>query len=83
MQLQLFGTSGCHLCEQAEDIIAACRVGHNVTLDNIDIAEQEQWQARYATRIPVLLHLATQQELGWPFDFATVMAFITGLKNDD
>ncbi len=73
MRLILFGTSGCHLCEQAEDIVNAC-VPDGV--ETVDIAEQEQWQERYAVRIPVLYHPETKQELGWPFDLAGVEEFI-------
>lgn len=84
MQLQLFGTVGCHLCEQAEEIIAACcETNDSLLIDSIDIAEQEQWQAHYAIRIPVLRHAATQKELGWPFDHATALAFITEIKTND
>jgi hypothetical protein len=73
MRLVLFGTSGCHLCEQAEEIVHGC-VAESV--DYVDIAEQEQWQERYAIRIPVLYDQASQQELGWPFDQAEVIEFI-------
>jgi hypothetical protein len=73
MRLMLFGTSGCHLCEQAEIIINAC-VPDGV--ETVDIAEQEQWQAQYAVRIPVLYDPETKQELGWPFDLAEVEGFI-------
>lgn len=73
MRLILFGTSGCHLCEQAEVIVNAC-VPDGV--DTVDIAEQEQWQERYAVRIPVLYDIETQQELGWPFDRADVDEFV-------
>ena len=73
MRLMLFGTSGCHLCEQAESIINEC-VPDGV--DYVDIAEQEQWQEHYALRIPVLYHPETKQELGWPFDLADVKGFI-------
>jgi len=73
MRLILFGTSGCHLCEQAEVIVKAC-VPDGV--DYVDIAEQEQWQERYAVRIPVLYDQETKQELGWPFDLADVVDFI-------
>ncbi|MFA6052318.1 MAG: glutaredoxin family protein [Methylobacter sp.] len=77
MRLILFGTSGCHLCEQAESIINACvRDG----VEYVDIAEQEQWQEQYAVRIPVLYHPETRQELGWPFDQAGVKEFINRLK---
>ncbi len=71
--LILFGTSGCHLCEQAEAIINAC------VLDNVeyvDIAEQDQWQERYEIRIPVLYHPESLKELGWPFEQADVEVFI-------
>jgi len=81
MELQLFGTSGCHLCEQAEEIVNACVASMPELLINlIDIAEQVQWQPQYAVRIPVLRHPASGKELGWPFDDASVMAFMTGLE---
>ncbi|MFZ2407165.1 MAG: glutaredoxin family protein [Methylobacter sp.] len=73
MRLILFGTSGCHLCEQAEVIVHAC-VPDGV--ETVDIAEQEQWQEQYAIRIPVLYDPETKQELGWPFDRADVEDFI-------
>jgi hypothetical protein len=75
----LFGTSGCHLCEQAELIINAC-VPDGV--DYVDIAEQEQWQDQYAVRIPVLYDPETKQELGWPFDRAEVESFIGRVTPD-
>jgi hypothetical protein len=73
MRLILFGTSGCHLCEQAEVTINACLPDG---VDYVDIAEQEQWQERYAIRIPVLYDPVTKQELGWPFGQSEVEAFI-------
>ncbi len=73
MRLMLFGTSGCHLCEQAEIIVNACVPGG---VETVDIAEQEQWQELYALRIPVLYDPETKQELGWPFDYAEVKSFV-------
>jgi hypothetical protein len=73
MHLMLFGTSGCHLCEQAEVIINAWVPD---VVEIVDIAEQEQWQEQYAVRIPVLYDSDTKQELGWPFDLAEVENFI-------
>ena len=47
-QLILFGTSGCHLCEQAVAIINICvQEGLDLTIEYIDIAEQEQWQEQW------------------------------------
>lgn len=74
----LFGTSGCHLCEQAESIINAC-LQDGLSIEHVDIAEQEQWQGQYAIRIPVLFHPETRRELGWPFDQAAVKDFIDSL----
>jgi hypothetical protein len=82
-QLMLFGTLGCHLCEDAESIVKDCLPGRfEQMVELIDIAEQEQWQERYAIRIPVLYHPETQKELGWPFDQAELAVFIRALKID-
>lgn len=83
MQLLLLGTAGCHLCEEAEYILAEYGKQHrNLILDIIDIAEQTKWQDSYAVRIPVLYHPATQSDLGWPFDLPAVTHFLSGLDND-
>jgi hypothetical protein len=83
MKLILFSTSACHLCEMAHALLTQTLQHYpRIQLEIIDIAEQIQWQENYAIRIPVLLHPQSQQELGWPFDEATVIKFITELKND-
>ncbi|MCX7097465.1 MAG: glutaredoxin family protein [Methylococcales bacterium] len=80
LNLLLLGTSACHLCEQAEEIIAAYLADNaGLAVESVDIALQEQWQGRYALRIPVLYHANSQKDLGWPFDQAQVEAFIKGL----
>jgi len=80
MRLLLLGTSGCHLCEQAEEIIRLCLVNqYDQWIEIVDIADHEQWQQRYAVRIPVLYHPETQRELGWPFDQSHVIKFIGDL----
>ena len=80
IRLLLFGTSGCHLCEQAELIIKSCLANNKeLTIETIDIVEQEQWQEQYAIRIPVLCHPETQKVLGWPFNQAQIKEFINEL----
>ncbi|MFK5951168.1 MAG: glutaredoxin family protein [Methylococcales bacterium] len=76
-KLILLGTAGCHLCEQAELIISACT---GVEIELIDIAEQQQWQEKYAIRIPVLYHDVTEKELGWPFEQQQAQIFIDTLR---
>ena len=81
MKILLFGTTGCHLCEEAEVIIAACDKKKS-EIEYIDIAEKEQWQDKYAIRIPILYHPETEKELGWPFTQIQVQNFINELNND-
>jgi len=76
INLILLGTAACHLCEEAELILAACQ---QVNIELIDIAEQEQWQEKYAIRIPVLYHAETEKELGWPFTQEQAQVFIDAL----
>lgn len=70
----LYGTLGCHLCDQAESIVLplAQAVGVNIVL--VDIAGDDSLEARYAVRIPVLCN--GRQELEWPFDHAAVSRFL-------
>ena len=81
IKLILFGTSGCHLCEEAELIISQLD-NKKVNTEIIDIAEHTQWQEKYAIRIPVLYHAKTQKELGWIFNHEQVQDLVTDiLKN--
>jgi hypothetical protein len=68
----LFGTSGCHLCDEAEFILAEFK---HLGIETVDIAEHEEWQEKYAIRIPVLYHPETKRELGWPFSQQQVQLF--------
>ncbi|MGR9046245.1 MAG: glutaredoxin family protein [Gammaproteobacteria bacterium] len=81
IRLILFGTQGCHLCERAEELIGGYQAEKPglLLIEKIDIAEQEQWQARYAVRIPVLYHIQTGEEFSWPFDQAGLRDFLRTL----
>lgn len=71
-ELRLYGTSHCHLCEQAEALLRqlGCDARH------IDIVEDDALLERYGVRIPVLLRTDTGAELGWPFDAAAIRDFL-------
>ncbi|MGR8950921.1 MAG: glutaredoxin family protein [Gammaproteobacteria bacterium] len=81
-RLLLLGTEGCHLCEEAQDIIAACVAESSVQLkvESIDIAEHPEWQHDYSIRIPVLLDTESRREIGWPFDHAQIAFFLQQVK---
>lgn len=67
----LYGTTCCHLCEQAEAVLQA--VG--VKAEHIDIAEDDALLEKYGVRIPVVKREDTGEELGWPFDGYAVKRF--------
>ncbi|MEI2741434.1 MAG: glutaredoxin family protein [Candidatus Competibacter sp.] len=66
IEILLYSTLGCHLCEQAADLIHPCGA---VVLKIVEIADDPELLARYGLRIPVA-RCATGQELDWPFDAA-------------
>lgn len=70
--LVLYGTSCCHLCEQAEAILHEA----GIDAEHIDIAEDDELLERYGIRIPVLYRADRGAELGWPFDAAAVADFL-------
>lgn len=70
----LFGTSGCHLCEEAKLLLRQSPA--QTDFCSKDIADKPEWLERYGIRIPVLQHISSQQELGWPFDMEALQQFI-------
>ncbi len=68
----LYGTEGCHLCEDAEQLL----VDAGLAFSKQDIIEDPQLLQNYGLLIPVLFHSASQQQLNWPFDSHALQDFI-------
>ncbi|BBN81798.1 thioredoxin family protein [Pseudoalteromonas sp. A25] len=62
----LYHTQGCHLCEQAHELVSQVIPAHEVAL--IDILSDEALMAEYQTSIPVIKRLSDEKPLFWPFD---------------
>ncbi|MFZ1324510.1 MAG: glutaredoxin family protein [Candidatus Contendobacter sp.] len=62
--LILYATSGCHLCEDAENLLRAMST---LPFRTVEITENAALLKRYGRRIPVLHHLDSGAELDWPF----------------
>jgi len=79
--LLLFTTLGCHLCEEAERMLAtvSCSQSFTLTVDAIDIADDEALVEKYGILIPVLKRARDGEELGWPFDEELLARFINPL----
>ncbi len=74
----LYGTSACHLCEQAELLLQqASREGVAGQYIKVDISDSEDLFAIYGLRIPVLKR-RDGEELGWPFGLRELAAFLAG-----
>ncbi|WKE67361.1 glutaredoxin family protein [Gallaecimonas kandeliae] len=71
MSLTLYSTAGCHLCEEAQVLLA----GLGVSAAVVDILDEPSLVAAYGERIPVLKRDGGQ-ELGWPFDSEQLKAFL-------
>lgn len=75
--LTLYGTAGCHLCEQAEELLQPFVTAGVFTFDVVDISTDDVLVERYGIRIPVLALDTVKErvELGWPFDQAQVWSW--------
>ncbi|MDG0979046.1 MAG: glutaredoxin family protein [Halieaceae bacterium] len=79
MELILYHTSGCHLCELAEGVVAQAKLaGADIQLALVDIAASEDLMNRYGWTIPVLA--SGSWELSWPFDLAKLQSWLVLLK---
>ena len=68
----LYGTSGCHLCEEAVELLQHAAL----CFEERDIIDDPEAMQRYSLRIPVLRKQASGAELGWPFDEDRLARFI-------
>lgn len=75
--LILYTTLGCHLCEEARQMLEYLAQQGEVGFRAEEIAESEQLVEEYGIRIPVIRR-ADGAELGWPFEFATLQEFAAG-----
>ena len=82
MHLNLYHTSGCHLCELAEQVIAEVQaLGQwSLMINKIDIADSDALLAQYGMRIPVLKAVATQAALDWPFAAPELLAYLVEIS---
>ncbi|MFK0572078.1 glutaredoxin family protein [Endozoicomonas sp.] len=66
IKLTLYTTAGCHLCEEAEQMLHILSEQQLCQWQPLEICDHDDLVNRYGIRIPVI---ATGQgrEIGWPF----------------
>ena len=73
MKLKFYTTLGCHLCEQALELVRILQadnsvlVGQDIEVCELDIADSEELMAEYGIRIPVIQLESVDADIGWPF----------------
>jgi predicted DCC family thiol-disulfide oxidoreductase YuxK len=72
----LYGTSACHLCEDAEKLINSTIQDMHIIYAKIDITENDNLLQKYGLKIPVFQCLSTKQDLNWPFNEVALELFI-------
>lgn len=75
-QLELLGTRGCHLCDEAEAVLQMASRAAAFSWRYLDIADDEVLLARYVVRIPVLRQ--RNLEIVWPFGVLDVLRLVRG-----
>lgn len=75
----LLGTSGCHLCDLAEEVLYRVQSLHPFRFIHADIIDRDDWIENYAEKIPVLLN-GQGQALCWPFEDEAVIAYLKNLN---
>jgi glutaredoxin len=50
----LYGKPGCHLCEEAKQVVDAVRAQHPFDLEEVDITRDPALERAYRERIPVV-----------------------------
>ena len=81
MKVNLYTTAGCHLCEEALDLLQVLQEqlevqGRRLQISEIDIADSESLMAEYDVRIPVITSDLSQGDIGWPFSLNDLSLFL-------
>jgi hypothetical protein len=53
-EVVLYGKAGCHLCEEAREVVESVRARRAFDLREVDVSLDPVLHARYGERIPVL-----------------------------
>lgn len=73
----LYGTIGCHLCDEAGALIQPLVDEGRLVVSRVDIADDPVLLERYGVRIPVLRLVDRACELGWPFGRDAVLELLS------
>ena len=67
-RFKFFTTHGCHLCEQANNLLDELHDRYSFEMEIVDISSEENLVEKYGLIIPVVLNVENNELLCWPFD---------------
>lgn len=76
--ITLLGKPGCHLCDDAREVIARVAADLGVSWEELDITRDEELQREYWEQIPVTLINGVQHDF-WRVDEARLRAALAAL----
>ncbi len=75
VQVKLYTTTGCHLCEEAEAMLEFLHTQGKCSWKAVEISDSDQMIEEYGLKIPVIGKM-DGEEIGWPFSFEELSAWI-------
>lgn len=82
VRLRLYGTSGCHLCDQAFAMLYPLAQTEGWMVEPVDIADDGALLDCYGERIPVLANPCRGRELDWPFTLEQVHTLVMSGRDE-
>jgi glutaredoxin len=76
MQVSMFTTAGCHLCEQAYELLLSVAADTGLEITQVEIGDDDQLVETYGIRIPVV-QSEDGRELNWPFSETDIRQLIS------
>ncbi|PHS73262.1 MAG: thioredoxin family protein [Cycloclasticus sp.] len=78
IELTFYTTDRCHLCEEAKSLLQQllAKAPESYQIEIIDISDSDALIEQYGTRIPVIKKSTDNDDLGWPFEFASLLAYV-------
>jgi len=77
LELNLYSTSHCHLCEQAESLLMSLSEQYDIQWHTIEITEDDKLMQMYGVKIPVIKRTDNNNELNWPFTSEQLIRFLS------
>lgn len=74
VKFKLYGTLGCHLCDDALALCLAVMPADDIEV--VDIIDDEKLLELYRISIPVLECLSDQKKLFWPFEQKQILELL-------